>query len=294
MVRCDRWDEYHADARWPSLVYESKLPMNHDQDQKSDNHLRARTGRGIPIRSVAPNMVTAMALCTGLSSVWFALSGRWEAAVVAILVAGVLDGLDGRIARLLRGESRFGAELDSLSDNIAFGVSPALVSFIWALQFMPRFGWTIALFYALCCALRLARFNAQIDDAHQPHKSAGFLTGVPAPAGAAIAMLPLLLWLALGELDVSPSVRDSLQSWYVVGPWLFFAALLMISSIATFSASSLRLRRRIRFEAIAIVGLIMAAMITAPYLTLAALVIVYLLMIPISMRSYRKARHQSI
>lgn len=258
-----------------------------------DDPAHRPTGRGIPIRAVAPNMVTAMALCTGLSSVWFALSGRWEAAVVAILVAGVLDGLDGRIARLLKGESRFGAELDSLSDNIAFGVSPALVSFIWSLQYMPKFGWTIALFYALCCALRLARFNARIDDTHQPHKSAGFLTGVPAPAGAATALLPLILWLALGDLNAPESVRWVLQSWYVVGPWLFIAALLMISSIATFSASSLRLRRRIRFEAIAIVGLIMAAMITAPYPTLAALVILYLLLIPFSMTSYARVRRQA-
>ena len=264
--------------------------MTDHQDNGDSRNRRARTGRGIPIRSLAPNMVTAMALCTGLSSVWFALSGRWDAAVAAVLVAGVLDGLDGRIARLLRGESRFGAELDSLSDNIAFGVSPALVSFIWSLQFMPKFGWTIALFYALCCALRLARFNARIDDAHQPHKSAGFLTGVPAPAGAAIALLPMILWLALEDMNVPASIQTALHSWIVVGPWLFFAALLMISSIATYSASSLRLRRRIRFEAIAVVGLIMAAMITAPFMTLAVLIIVYLLLIPISMSSYRKVR----
>lgn len=269
---------------------ESFDPQSNDRDAESE---RRPTGRGIPIRAVAPNMVTAMALCTGLSSVWFALSGRWEAAVVAILVAGVLDGLDGRIARLLKGTSRFGAELDSLSDNIAFGVSPALVSFIWSLQYMPKFGWTIALFYALSCALRLARFNAQIDALHQPHKSAGFLTGVPAPAGAATAMLPLILWLALGELNTAPAMRETLQSWYVVGPWLFFAALLMISSIATYSASSLRLRRRIRFEAIAIVGLIVAAMITAPYVTLAGLVILYLLLIPFSIASYAKVRRQA-
>ncbi len=264
--------------------------MTDNPEPLRDEPTHPPAGRGIPIRAVIPNMVTAMALCTGLSSVWFAMSGRWETAVAAILIAGILDGLDGRIARLLRGQSRFGAELDSLSDNIAFGVSPALVSFIWSLQYMPKFGWTIALFYALCCALRLARFNAQIDDVEQPHKSAGFLTGVPAPAGAAIAMLPMIIWLAVADLNVPVAFVEALQSWFVVGPWLFFAALLMISSIATYSASSLRLRRRVRFEAIAIVGFIVAAMITAPWLTLAILAIAYLAFIPFSMMSYRRVK----
>jgi CDP-diacylglycerol--serine O-phosphatidyltransferase len=116
----------------------------------------------------------------------------------AIIVAGVLDGLDGRIARLLRAESRFGAELDSLSDVIAFGVSPAVILFLWSLQYVPRYGWVIALAHAVCCALRLARYNARSMRDDQPRKKAGFFTGVPAPAGAAMALLPLLLWLATG------------------------------------------------------------------------------------------------
>ena len=249
-----------------------------------------RNVRGIPFRALIPNMITSMALCVGLSSVWLAFSQRWEAAVAAILIAGLLDGMDGRIARMLRGTSRFGAELDSLSDNIAFGVSPALVTFIWSLQYMPKFGWTIALFYALCCALRLARFNARIDDDDQPHKSAGFLTGVPAPAGAAVALLPIVIWLAIGGMGVDPDVREIFRSHWVTGPWLLFAAILMISSIATFSATSLRLRRRVRFEAIVIVGFVIAALITAPWLTLAVLGIAYLALIPFSLMSYRKVR----
>ena len=133
-----------------------------------------RSARGLPLRAVAPNAVTALALCSGLSGVRFAIGGNWELAVTMVLVAGVLDGLDGRIARMLHGESRFGAELDSLSDAISFGVAPALILYLWSLSTLPRFGWMAALMLAVFCALRLARFNAQIDRTEQPHKSAGF------------------------------------------------------------------------------------------------------------------------
>ena len=141
---------------------------------------------GIPLRAVVPNAVTALALCVGLTGVRFAIAGEWEKAIYAIVAAGLLDGMDGRIARALKGQSRFGAELDSLSDVIAFGVSPAIILHLWALQAWPRLGWIFALAYAACMALRLARFNARIDVEDQPHKSAGFLTGVPAPAGAGL------------------------------------------------------------------------------------------------------------
>ena len=132
-----------------------------------------------------------------------------------IMVAGVLDGIDGRIARLLHGESRFGAELDSLSDAISFGVAPALILYLWSLQALPRVGWICALVFAVFCALRLARFNAQIDVTEQPHKSAGFLTGVPAPAGAGLALLPIYLWFWTDE----PTVRARRV---LVAPWVAF------------------------------------------------------------------------
>ena len=158
--------------------------------------------RGISLRAVAPNAVTALALCFGLTGIRFAISaagadphpGDWERAIGAIVIAGMLDGIDGRIARLLKGESRFGAELDSLSDVIAFGVSPAIITYLWSLQNFPQFGWICALALAVCCALRLARFNAAIDAEEQPHKSAGFFTGVPAPAGAGLVFMPLYLY----------------------------------------------------------------------------------------------------
>lgn len=238
--------------------------------------------QGISLRQLAPNAVTAMALCFGLTGVRYALDGRWELAVGCVILAGVLDGLDGRIARLLRGESRFGAELDSLSDCIAFGVVPALIIYLWSLQYMPKIGWVFALAHALMCALRLARFNAQIDADEQPHKSAGFLTGVPAPSGAGLAFVPLYCWFVTGE--------DLFRSWYVVAPWTAFVAFLMISSIATFSWSALRLRPNIRLEAIAIAGLLAALLLTATWWTLLTISALYLAMIPFGILSYRKLR----
>src|SRR3712207_4743344 len=165
-----------------------------------------------------PNAITALALCMGLTGVSLAIRGEWANALGAIILAGVLDGFDGRIARLLRAQSKFGAELDSLSDSIAFGTAPALILFLWSLQDAPRLGWIAALALAVCCALRLARFNARIDAAEQPHKSAGFNTGVPAPVGAGLAFVPLYLWLVTGNA--------LFQDWRLVLPWTVFIALL--------------------------------------------------------------------
>lgn len=253
------------------------------------SRFRDRPRRGIPLRAVAPNAVTALALCFGLSAVRFAISERWELAVATIIVAGVLDGLDGRIARLLKGESRFGAELDSLSDVIAFGVSPAVVMYLWSLQYMPQFGWTIALSYAVCCAMRLARFNSQIDATEQPRKAAGFLTGIPAPAGAYAAFVPIFLWLAANDANL-PTIATILRSTYVVVPWTILVALLMVSSVATYSWYSLRLRRGVRFEAIGFIAILGAAVISAPWPTLSVAVIAYLMTIPFSARSYARIR----
>lgn len=252
---------------------------------------------GISLRALAPNAVTAMALCTGLSGVWFAMQLRWDAAVIAVVVAGILDALDGRIARLLKGESRFGAELDSLSDVIAFGVTPALILYSWALQHMPRFGWTIAIFFALCAALRLARFNARIDNDDQPHKSAGFNTGIPSPAGAGMALLPLVIWLETqqesgGSLEF---LGDVVRDYRIVGPWLLLSAILMISNVATYSWSSIKIRPSFRFFALALLGMIVAVLIAAPWVGLIIITVVYIGLLPFSMMSYarvKRARRQ--
>jgi len=243
---------------------------------------RRATTRGLPLRAVAPNAVTALALCSGLTGIRFAIAGQWETAVLMVMIASVLDGIDGRIARMVRGESRFGAELDSLSDAISFGVSPALILYLWSLKDLPRLGWLCALVFAVFCALRLARFNAAIDVVEQPHKSAGFLTGAPSPVGAGLAMLPLYLWFWTG--------LDFWRSPLLVAPWVAAMAVLMISSVATFSWSSMRLRTHIRFEAIAVVVLLGAALISAPWHTLTFLCVAYLATLPFSVVAYGRVK----
>ena len=240
--------------------------------------------RGISFRAMIPNAVTVLALCFGLTGVRFAIGAEWEKALAAIIIAGVLDGMDGRIARLLRAQSKFGAELDSLSDNIAFGTAPALILFLWSLQHAPKFGWTAALALAVCCALRLARFNARIDTAEQPHKSAGFNTGVPAPAGAGLAFVPIFLWLVTGS--------EWFQAWYVVMPWVLFVALLMISSIPTYSWSSIRIRKGWRLFTLAGIAVLGAALLTAPWSTLLIVALLYLAMLPFSVASYQRVKRR--
>lgn len=244
-----------------------------------------RLQAGLTLRALVPNAITAAALCVGLTGIRFAIAGDFEKSVQAVILAGLLDGIDGRAARLLRAQTRFGAELDSLADAISFGVAPALIVYLWSLQHLPRFGWLAALAFAICCVLRLARFNARIDAPEQPHKSAGFLTGVPAPVGAGLAFLPLYLWLATGHTGF-------FQEPLAVGAWMVLVAFLMISSLPTLSWSRLRPRRSIRIELIALVGLLVAALLTEPWLTLVALTAGYLLLIPYGLAIYARLTRQ--
>lgn len=245
---------------------------------------RRRMRRDISLRQVAPNAVTAMALCFGLTAMRYGISSEWEKAVAAIIFAGVLDGIDGRIARLLHSESRFGAELDSLSDAIAFGVSPAILLYLWSLQTMPRFGWVVVLGLALSCALRLARFNANFDVIDQPRKIAGFMTGVPAPAGAGLAMLPLYGWFVTG--------MDIFRDWRVVAPWIVLTSFLMISSLPTLGWKRLRVPHGWRLFAIFAAGLFAAMLMVAPWISLLAITLGYLALIPVGMISYARVKRR--
>src|SRR5271157_988908 len=152
----------------------------------AQGQFKPRGLRGLPLRFVVPNVVTLLALCAGLTAIRFAIEGRFEIAVLAILFAAVLDGIDGRIARALKGSSRFGAELDSLADFMDFGVAPGLVLYLWSLQQLKTFGWAAVLIFAIAAALRLARFNVMIDDPNKPSWMGRFFTGMPAPAGAIV------------------------------------------------------------------------------------------------------------
>ena len=261
---------------------------------------------GLTLRALIPNAITASALCAGLTGIRFAITAAsggsiaahpnafsnalplddWQKSVLSVILAGMLDGIDGRIARLLKAQSRFGAELDSLSDAISFGVAPALILFLWSLQQAPRLGWFAALAFALCCVLRLARFNARIDMPDQPHKSAGFLTGVPAPVGAGLAFLPLYLWIVTGnELFRLPQL---------VGCWLVVIAFFMISGMATLTWQSLRPRRSVRLELIALFALVFAALLTEPWWTLVGICVVYLLSLPLGVISYGRFKRRQV
>lgn len=255
-----------------------------------------RLRRGIPLRAIVPNAVTALALCSGLFAIRFGIENRWAFAAYAVVVSAILDGLDGRIARLLNAQSRFGAELDSLSDVTAFGVAPAIVIYLWVLEpLVPgsllftawtKYGWTFALAHAACCALRLARFNANIDVKDQPHKSAGYLTGVPAPAGAALLFLPMYLFLWTDN----PWFR---QPW-LVAPWTGLVAVLMISSLATFSWGLMRPRSGIRLVTLLVIILICVLAFIDTWLVMSLTVAAYALLIPFSIYSYGKVKKQRI
>ena len=243
-----------------------------------------RLARGLSLRALVPNAITAAALCVGLTGIRFAIAGNFQMAVFAIILAGLLDGIDGRAARALKAQSKFGAELDSLADSISFGVAPALIVYMWSLQALPSFGWIAALAFALCCVLRLARFNSRIDLPDQPHKEAGFLTGVPAPVGAGLAFLPIYLWIVTEREEFAQPVG--------VAIWMLLIAFLMISSLPTLSWSRLRPRRSIRIEVLALVGLVVAALLLEPWLTLAAITVVYLLLIPVGIYSYMQLKRR--
>ena len=243
---------------------------------------RSRGGRGLSMRAVLPNAITAAALCSGLTSILFAIGGQWDKAVFAMIIAGVLDMMDGRVARLLKAQSRFGAELDSLSDSASFGIAPAIVLYMWSLVEVPRFGWMAALAYAICCALRLARFNAQIDVEDQPHKSAGFLTGVPAPMGAGFAFMPVYLWLATDE--------DIFRDPWLVGPWLVFVAIMMVSNVATPSWKSLRPTGELKLAVIGVAGLLVGGLLLETWWTLVLIGVVYLALIAWTILRYQKVK----
>ncbi len=245
-----------------------------------------RFRRIIPIRALIPNAVTVLALCFGLTGVRFAIAGEWEKAVASIIVAGVLDGIDGRIARLLKGSSRFGAELDSLSDVTAFGVAPALIVYLWSLQYLPGIGWVFAMAHAVTCALRLARFNAGLGSEDVPVKRAGFLTGIPAPVAAGLTLSPMFVsfWLDpafLNDLHIRAAIVAS-----VISTVAFF----MASSLPTFSWGSTRLRPGWRMAALLGVGLFAAALFSAPWMTLSLISLAYAVSVPLALRSARRIK----
>jgi len=236
--------------------------------------------KGLPFNRMIPNILTLLALCAGLTAIRYGLEERWEHAGLALLVAAILDGLDGRIARVLKGASKFGAELDSLSDFICFGVAPALLLYMWTLSGAGRVGWVLALLFSVCCVLRLARFNTNLDETDQPAWTSNFFAGVPAPAGGGLVMLPMFLSFQFGE--------GLFRQPIIVAVFIVVVSALMVSRIPTFSFKKLRVTPRWILPTMLLVGLFAATLVSAPWLTMAAGGILYLASIPFSLRSYRK------
>lgn len=245
-----------------------------------------RLARSLSLRALVPNSITAAALCAGLTGIRFAIAGDFDKSVQAVILAGVLDGIDGRAARMLKAQSKFGAELDSLADSISFGVAPALIVYLWALRELPSFGWIAALAFAICCVLRLARYNSRLDSLEQPHKQAGFLTGVPAPVGAGLAFLPLYLWIATGL----PQFANPLA----VGIWMLLVAFLLISNLPTLSWSRVRPPRQMRIGLLALIGILMASLLTEPWMTLVCITIAYLALLPYGVLRYYRLKRRGL
>jgi CDP-diacylglycerol--serine O-phosphatidyltransferase len=246
------------------------------------NEPRPRRFKPVPFRMIAPNMITLMALCLGLTAIRLAFEGKFEPAVIAIVAAAFLDGIDGRVARMLKGTSRFGAELDSLADFVNFGCAPALILYGFALKELKSVGWIVALIFAIAMALRLARFNAMLDDPNRPAWKKDFFVGMPAPAGALTVLLPLYLhFLGL-----------PLERWAapVVLGYMLCIALLVVSTVPTFSGKTVG--KRVPREAVLPIFLVGVAafglLISFPFEAMVALALGYLVTLPIGAAQYRR------
>jgi CDP-diacylglycerol--serine O-phosphatidyltransferase len=238
--------------------------------------------REFPLARLFPNMITLAGLCCGLSSVRFAMLERWEMAVSFIVLAAILDGMDGRVARLLNSTSTFGAQLDSLSDFLCFGVCPVLVLYFWNLQDFRGVGWAVVLFFSICCALRLARFNTSLLDDKKAPWQFKFFVGVPAPAGALLCLIPMMLSF---HLDY-----DFLYNQYILSAYAVVVAILMASRIPTFSAKHMRIPHWVVLPLMIGFGLWVAAMIIEPWITLAVTGLGYLLTFPFSITQHYRYR----
>jgi CDP-diacylglycerol--serine O-phosphatidyltransferase len=253
-------------------------PMPMPMDPKSPE-MRRRRFRPIPVRMLVPNVITLLAICAGLTAIRLSTEGRMELALAAIVFAAVLDGIDGRVARMIKGQSKFGAELDSLADFVNFGVAPGLILYFWQLHELNNGGWIAAMVFAISGGLRLARFNATMDDPNKPAFAANFFTGVPAPAGAITVLLPI--YFAFLGLPRPPATLTALYTLLI--------AFLMVSRLPVFSGKTIRLRVPPEMVLPVFVSVIffIALLIGYPWHILSACTVLYLLSLPLGWKSYR-------
>jgi CDP-diacylglycerol---serine O-phosphatidyltransferase len=241
--------------------------------------LRRRRFRQVPVRLLVPNVITLLAICAGLTAIRLSTEGRMELAVAAIVFAAALDGIDGRIARLIKGQSKFGAELDSLADFVNFGVAPGLILYFWQLHELGNGGWIAAMVFAISGGLRLARFNASIDDPNKPAFAANYFTGVPAPAGAITVLLPV--YLAFLGVTSPPA---TLTAFYTL-----LIAFLMVSRLPVFSGKTMRMRvpPEMLLPVIVSVVLFIALLVSYPWQIISAGSVLYLISLPWGWKTYR-------
>ena len=241
--------------------------------------LRRRRFRQIPIRMLVPNVITLLAICAGLTAIRLSIEGRNELALGAIVFAAILDGIDGRVARMIKGQSRFGAELDSLADFVNFGVAPALILYFWQLHDLKNVGWIAAMIFAISGGLRLARFNATMDDPNKPPFAANYFTGVPAPLGALCVLLPMyLVFIGAPQLPAPITAVFTLS-----------IAFLMVSRLPVFSGKMIggKIAPDMVLPVVVLVVLFIAVLISYPWQLLTGGSLMYLLSLPIGWMSYR-------
>lgn len=243
-----------------------------------------KSKRHISIYKIIPSLLTLMALIAGVTSIQMTINERYETAVLMILAAAILDVLDGAVARALKAQSDFGAELDSLSDFLAFGIAPSVLLYQWALDDAGKFGWIATIVLPVAAALRLARFNvaAKMPE-DKPLWQKRFFTGVPSPAGAGLALLPVYIWILFPETFSEFSYATPL-----IGIWAVIVAVLMVSRIPTFSFKYLKLPSKMLVPAMALVALVLAALVHAPWVTLTLIAVTYTVSIPVVFHRYRK------
>lgn len=242
---------------------------------------RQRRFRPLPVRTVVPSLLTVLGLCAGLTSIRFALEESYQLAVIAIYAAGIIDGVDGQVARLLKGESRFGAELDSLADFLSFGVAPVILIYLWTMQTIGGIAWIAVLLFAVAMALRLARYNASKEIEDRPEWTDRFFTGMPAPAGAVMVLLPIAAWFGTDRLEL---IRNP---WLSLG-FVVVISILTVSRLPTYSQRAIPIRRGRVLQTLLISCVLIAVWITFPWQACALASIFYLCMLPVSAIRYRK------
>lgn len=264
-----------------------------------DKH--AQRPRKVPFHKLIPNMITLTAMAAGMTSVKFAIAAslgkedaeqKWQLAAGAIVVAAFMDAFDGAAARLLKAQSKLGAELDSFSDFVCFGVAPALVMYLWSLQGIGRWGWTIALLFAMAVALRLARFNILGDEKDPNDPLSKYFTGVPSPVGAGLVILPLILSFQIDRpaTGIDATAASILAKPDIIGLWMLIVAAMMVSNFPTFSSKQIKVPYKMRIIMLAVFCILIASLLNEPWPTLTLLGAAYLLAMPFGLRHYNRKK----